>query len=631
MEPSMTDKGPASDAQIVKAERKYSENEPLRLLYGGSIVVQLGSQLYPSVTAAVAELVSNAWDADARNVWVTVPFDDDWNGPDSTIEVVDDGIGMDRYEAQFKYLVVGRERRVKEGTDRTPGSRLLHGRKGIGKLAAFGTGQHLEVVTLRPDADPVGFTLDYDRLRGLEPAESAPVDEIKPAPLKDPNDNTLQHGTRVRLTKLQAKRRPSEERFLLSMSRRFSLDASQMRVTINGTLLKRLDMKFQYRFPKDSVSADVTVDDDGLAIELVDDGEGHQKEVRWWIGFTETPVRDELLQGISVLVRGKQAQRPFKFERTGGMPGQLGYEYLVGEVHADWIDDGTAEDDDLIASNRDTLQLEDPRLQPFITWGRQLLSWAVSERLRLQEERRVERMSTDMPQLAPVFRGASRRERHALERVAERLGRVDGLDDSDVADVMQRVLDVREHRTAAGIAQEIRTLGDAASARTWQLVEDAAALERRTATPILDARLALLDLLTELLGESDAPPDLRQALVANPWVVDLRFDRAAVQALEGDEQAGEALVLVGPPAWEPDGPSTVLAACWDEARRPASDEEWLAATKAQADAHDAQVLLVAREPVHVDAALATTWAECLARSRRQHEAWLALVRNGEES
>jgi hypothetical protein len=50
----MTDMGPASDAQIVKAERKYSENEPLRLLYGGSIVVQLGSQLYPSVTSRKA-------------------------------------------------------------------------------------------------------------------------------------------------------------------------------------------------------------------------------------------------------------------------------------------------------------------------------------------------------------------------------------------------------------------------------------------------------------------------------------------------------------------------------------------------------------------------------------------------
>lgn len=358
----MTDTGSASDAQIVKAKHKYSEKEPLRLLYGGSIVVQLGSQLYPSVTAAVAELVSNAWDADARNVWVTVPFHDDWQGGDSTIQVLDDGVGMSRREAQFKYLVVGRERRVEEQRDRTPRGRLLHGRKGIGKLAAFGTGRRLEVVTQQSKAKPVGFRLDYERLRTLEPAESAEVEEVDAEPLTDPAGRPLAHGTRVRLAALQPRRRPSESRFMLSMRRRFSLDASEMKVFVNGEPLARFDMEFQYRFPKDAAPAGVEVGEDGLGIELVDSGDGQQREVRWWIGFTEKPVRDEILQGVSVLVRGKQAQRPFKFERTRGTQGQLGFEYLVGEVHADWIDDGLDEDDDLIASNRDALQLEDERL-----------------------------------------------------------------------------------------------------------------------------------------------------------------------------------------------------------------------------------------------------------------------------
>jgi hypothetical protein len=362
----MTNKRPSGDGQIAQAKRKYGAEEPLRLLYGGSIVVQLGSQLYPSVTAAVAELISNAWDADARNVWVTIPFGEDWEGPDSTIEVIDDGIGMDRKEAQFKYLVVGRERRVDDKTDKTPGGRLLHGRKGIGKLAAFGTGKRLEVVTRRAGETPVGFRLDYDALRSLEPAEAAPVDEFSPKVPAGPDGKALKQGTRVRLTKLQAKRRPSEERFWLSMSRRFSLDTSQMCVRINGEPLKRLDMKFQYLFPKDAAPAGVEVGEDGMATELVEDGEGGQREVRWWIGFTETPVKDELLQGINVLARGKQAQRPFKFERTGGTQSQLGYEYMVGEVDADWIDEGIEDDRDLIASNRDTLQLEDDRLQPFL-------------------------------------------------------------------------------------------------------------------------------------------------------------------------------------------------------------------------------------------------------------------------
>lgn len=626
----MTDIGPAGDAQIAEAEHTYDENAPLRLLYGGSIVVQLGSQLYPSVTAAVAELVSNAWDADARNVWVTIPFGDDWVGPDSTVEVLDDGIGMARREAQFKYLVVGRERRREERTDRTPSGRLVHGRKGIGKLAAFGTGKVLEVVTKRAGEAAVGFSMDYDKLRALEPAESAEVEEFSPEPLVNPAGQVLDQGTRVRLTKLQTKRRPSEQRFLLSMRRRFSLDETLMRVEINTTVLRRFDMEFQYRFPRDGIPTGATVVDE-FAAELVDDGDGKPQQVQWWIGFLGEPVKDELLQGISVLVRGKQAQRPFKFERTGGTEFQLGYEYLVGEVHADWIDEGIDDEGDLIASDRDTLQLEDPRLQPFIEWGRKRLRWALTERGRLQAQRRVERWSADIPLLQPMLRQVTGREQQALGRVAERLGRLPGLDDTDIADVMQRVLDVREDRAAAGIAQEIRALGDAATDATWLLARDVAALERRTTASIVAARLALLDQLTEVLGDSDPPPNLASVLVGYPWLVDLRFDRASTRALAASDEAGEAVVLVGPPAWDLDSASTVLAAFWDDAKRPESDEEWLAAVKALDAPKDARPFLVAQGLAHLAPDTATTWETCLARSRLQHEAWQTLVGAGEAS
>jgi hypothetical protein len=625
----MTDIGPADDAQIAEAERIYDEQTPLRLLYGGSIVVQLGSQLYPSVTAAVAELVSNAWDADADNTWVTIPFGDDWLGSDSTIEVLDDGIGMTRHEAQFKYLVVGRERRREEKTDQTPSGRLLHGRKGIGKLAAFGTGRLLEVVTQQAGQAPVGFRMDYDVLRELEPAQSAEVDEFTPEPLTDPDGNVLLHGTRVRLTRLQTKRRPQKDRFLLSMQRRFSLDETQMRVCINGTVLRRFDMTFQYRFPRDGVPTGADVED-GFATELVDDGNGNLEKVRWWIGFLEDPVKDELLQGVTVLVRGKQAQRPFKFERTGGSEYQLGYEYLVGEVHADWIDEGVDDEGDLIASDRDTLQLEDPRLQPFIEWGRRRLRWSMVERGRLQAQRRVERWSTEIPAITPVLRRVTAREQQALGRLAERLGRLEGIEDADVADVMNRVLDVREDRATAGIAQEIRALGDAAADRTWRLAQDAAQIERRTATSTVTARLALLDQLAEMVEEAAAPPDLPAVLAAHPWLVDLRFDRAASRALKGSDGTGEALVLVGPPVWDLESESTILAAFWDDAKRPDTDEEWLAAVKARTEASNALPLLIARGPVMLDADTGTTWASCLARSRHQHEAWQALLRDSDE-
>lgn len=613
----------AQTQQVSSLRDVFDASTPLRLLYGGSIVVQLGSQLYPSVTAAVAELISNAWDADATQVWVKVPLDDAWTD-DATIEVLDDGIGMNRDDAQFKYLVVGRERRAEEKTDKTKGGRRLHGRKGIGKLAAFGTARTLEVVTKCQGDAPLGFRMNYDVLRELEPAESARVDEFPAEPLFSPEGNELTHGTRVRLSMLQAKRRPSRNRFMTSMRRRFSLDEVQMKVWINGEKLQRFDMPFRYRFPGDAIPPEAT-EKDAFAYETILDGEGVRREVSWWIGFLDQPVKDEMLQGISVLVNGKMAQRPFKFERTGGAESQLGYEYLVGEVHADWIDDGIGEEDDLISSNRDTLQLEDPKLQPLLQWGQKRLRWALAERGHLSQRDNVERWVREIPDLAAVFDSFNRAEQRSLGRVAERLARLPGLDDTDIVDVMHRVVEVRENRSVANVAQEIRALGDAASEETWLLAADAAEIELRTLRSTVDTRIALLEGLIEILDEDVELPKLGDILVANPWLLGLKFDRAATHLLDGNDSAGEAVVLVDSPVWDPDAASTVVAAYWDERLRPRDDESWHEAVLELEESRRANPWLVARSPVKLDEQLATTWRDCLTRSLRQHEAWRDLM------
>ena len=85
----------------------------LKLKFVGALVEQLGAQLYPSATATVAELISNAWDADAHNVWVKIPFGQSWT-TDGEIEVLDDGHGMTREQAQSQYLIVCRKRRLQD-------------------------------------------------------------------------------------------------------------------------------------------------------------------------------------------------------------------------------------------------------------------------------------------------------------------------------------------------------------------------------------------------------------------------------------------------------------------------------------------------------------------------------------
>ena len=109
--------------------------EELVLTFAGNIVKHLGVQMYAGrPVPAIAELISNAWDADAKDVKVRLPLGEPWDptNADQFIDVSDNGNGMSWEMVRDAYLDVGRDRREAEKTDRSPGGRLLQGRKGSG-------------------------------------------------------------------------------------------------------------------------------------------------------------------------------------------------------------------------------------------------------------------------------------------------------------------------------------------------------------------------------------------------------------------------------------------------------------------------------------------------------------------
>src|SRR4051812_3040609 len=70
--------------------------EELKLTFAGNIIKHLGVQMYAGrPVSAIAELISNAWDADASEVRVRLPLDEPWSPTsDQYIQVADNGNGM---------------------------------------------------------------------------------------------------------------------------------------------------------------------------------------------------------------------------------------------------------------------------------------------------------------------------------------------------------------------------------------------------------------------------------------------------------------------------------------------------------------------------------------------------------
>lgn len=496
------------------------ERGQLRLRFLGSLIEQLGAQLYPGTTATIAELISNAWDADANNVWIDIPLDRAWSHVDQIV-VTDDGSGMSYQDAETRYLLVGRKRRVELNQDISDGGRPLHGRKGIGKLAAFGTAKVLECLTIDDSGQLTSFRLDYDRIRDLDPAEDY---EVEPAQgdevLLDQEGNPLSRGTRITLSVLRPRRAINEDQFRRSLARRFALDASKMRVFVNGTDIGRFDYDLEFRFPRDGHLFDpdtVSQSADGWAEMELD-----ERPVRWWVGFTEKPLREKQLQGVSVLARGKMVQRPFFFQRTAGAEGQLGQEYLIGEVQADWLDEGYDIDTDLIQANRDQLQLEDEQLKGFVEWGQNLIQLALREWSSLRQQRVAQGL--DLENFTDLMGRLTREERQRMTRVVRAVSMIPAIELEDARSLVGSVVDAHQDTIVRGLLESIDADEPEFQTRIWEVVNQFALIDARRNQTVIEARLKAIAELRQFVDSGALEvPTIHEHIRRHPWLLDPRW------------------------------------------------------------------------------------------------------------
>lgn len=146
------------------------------------ILELLGPNLYTNIYYVLAELVANAYDADAHNVYIISNKDD--------IRIEDDGHGMSYQNGEVKkFLNVAGVSRVKEEESMTrSGERRKMGRKGVGKLAALSVSESVDVMTIS-DNEKSGFVLSR-----------RPIDGNKLRPIADDDIKFVyiqEHGTAI--------------------------------------------------------------------------------------------------------------------------------------------------------------------------------------------------------------------------------------------------------------------------------------------------------------------------------------------------------------------------------------------------------------------------------------------------
>lgn len=353
-----------------------------------NVLNHLGLNLYSNVPAVLAEAVANAWDADAEHVSITI----DSTQPSITIQ--DDGAGMSHDDLNKRYLCVGYQRRTETSGRTTPRfGRPVMGRKGIGKLSLFSIAKTISVCTAKNE-EVSGLVLELEEIR-----KSIDIghDPYHPRSL-DTEDCQVRQGTRIQLTNLTKTSTTSQVAFLRKrIAQRFSVigPENHFEVSVNDEQITVQDRdylpKLQYGWFYGDVYEHISSTCANLEQHFARNGHcGEGMEVSGWIGTVKEAggLKNEAgsLNRIVIMVRGKLAQEDVLSDFAEG---GIYTKYLVGEIHADFLD--VDDMDDIAASSRQAMMEDDIRYVALRRFVQQELKEIQSQWTNLRNEMGVSR------------------------------------------------------------------------------------------------------------------------------------------------------------------------------------------------------------------------------------------------
>jgi Histidine kinase-, DNA gyrase B-, and HSP90-like ATPase len=386
------------------ATKKQATSTPKYVMKISRLTVdKLGVKLYDRVSAVIAELVANSYDADAKKVTITVPMgeylatrvNDEIKDRGYEIVVSDNGIGMIPDEVNRFYLRVGSERRKDErgGISKKFGRKVM-GNKGVGKLAPFGICEQIELLTA--GGKPVsGYDETGHRAKGylrahliLNRNDILQDEEFDYKPAIGKFDGTVAKstGTTITLRSFANRKVPTIEDFSRQLAQRFGVKSSNWKIELIDSVKTPSDPKYKTIIGEFSIrkmeSTEISFkptgdgeiegrafDTDGNPIENVDAGfvhEGKNYPISGWVAYAKEPYKDDLMAGVRIYCRGKIAAQTSVFNRRAGFTGEHDVRsYLVGELHADWLD----ENEDLIQTDRRDILWSHEIGQEFEIWG----------------------------------------------------------------------------------------------------------------------------------------------------------------------------------------------------------------------------------------------------------------------
>jgi hypothetical protein len=444
-------------------------------------LTRLLGEAYRSSEVALKELVDNAWDADAQNVWITLPT------PITSEAVIvrDDGMGMTAREMQGEYLNIASDKRTRTG-DRTPKfHRKVKGRKGIGKFAGLMIAGRMEVSTV---ARGRRCSLLIDKETLIENQNDL---EAIPLPFTEGAADGSEGGTRITLLDLNRRLNfPTPERLREVLIHEYGREDG-FKVFVNDVPLSVHDV------PGRTTVANSTLPTAGKV------------NLKFTVASGKRPPKSP---GIILKVGGKTVGKPILFglDQDEDIPPKLAGR-VYGEVDITGLEDDVTADWGGVIENSKAFQEAQTYIKAVV---KKALQATYVREMNLQQARLRRQINQRLQQL-PEHRRQYARE--ALDRI---LKRYYGASEERIATIVDVALDAMEHDVYWAVLERINVSSQGDVGSFAEALEQFGLVELSTIGVQAARRQRFLGYLDQLIQKPETlERDTHKALETNLWVL----------------------------------------------------------------------------------------------------------------
>ena len=536
---------------------------------------KLGIQMYDRVSAVLAELIANAYDADAEHVKLKLPFGTylalrrEGQVEDQGHEIVieDDGGGMTAQEVNEYYLNVGYNRRVGR-SERTPRhSRRVMGRKGIGKLAPFGICHEVEVISAGGDQTDLGYAvsnliLDLDEILDEKTDEFGNILPYHPNPGPQDGSYADSTGTRLVLRRFDRRRVPTGEELDRQLAARFGISQHNWSVRLEDS--NKENKPIELGTLKVDIMPGTCIDVGNRPVKVED----QFRPVSGWVAYAKDPYKDEVMAGVRLYARGKIVAQTRDFDIKTGFTGEFKMRsYLTGAIHAEWLD----EDEDFIRTDRQDIIWNSDLGTPLREWGRELLKELARKAeasagqrvwdIFLEKSQLQERLELALPNDKDIRDSVMR----AARSLVTRTDRDSIQNPKFVERVVNLAFTVGPHRTLLDTLDKIASMVAEPVGAILDLFEKARVVEMYSLGQVARQRVEAIEQLRRLISaQSTVEKQLQKLLESAPWILypdwtPLSFNQSLARTRENFEiwyraKYGRDIVTstIGNPRKQPD-------------------------------------------------------------------------------